>query len=261
MPESPRRAGRPRGPSDPSAICPEELVEHMGPRTQARVTRDGWATPRSLRPEPESPGTPGRPGGTSGPGPRRPGQQVDRGPLDPNSSRLGEWVDTAGTRALAEWARESWQTPQDPGHGPESPKTSGRPRGQSDTSARTPGMLVNPVGSPTEACVARVIWSNPWALGHGPVSPGAGRRAGIRARPVFFRDACSTPRALRPGPKSPGAADPCSGTSGTGPRRLGQLVDHGTWDPNRVARESLWTPRALEHRPESPNTGGRTRGP
>ena len=58
-PESPGRADRPRGLSDPGPSRLEQLVDPVGPWTQARVTRDSWSTPQALGAGPESPGTSG----------------------------------------------------------------------------------------------------------------------------------------------------------------------------------------------------------
>ena len=60
-PKSPGNAGIPRGPSAPSAKCPGQLVDPVGPRTRARVAQGSLATPRALGYECESPGTSDRP--------------------------------------------------------------------------------------------------------------------------------------------------------------------------------------------------------
>ena len=49
-PESPWKAGRPRGPSDRSAIIPGEVVKIVGPWTRARVAWESWSTPLALGP-------------------------------------------------------------------------------------------------------------------------------------------------------------------------------------------------------------------
>ena len=63
--ESPRTAGRPRGPLDQGPSRPGQLVDNAGTQTRAQVTRDCWWTPRALRhwPKRESPGTDDRPCG------------------------------------------------------------------------------------------------------------------------------------------------------------------------------------------------------
>ena len=71
--ESLRRAGRPRGLSEPCAILPGELVDPAGPRNRAREDWDSWSTPWTIRPGPESHGTDVRPRGSLDTSPRRPG--------------------------------------------------------------------------------------------------------------------------------------------------------------------------------------------
>ena len=56
---------------------PAELVNTTGPRTQSRVMRDIWLTPRALGPGSESPGTAGRPRRHSITGPSTPGCLVN----------------------------------------------------------------------------------------------------------------------------------------------------------------------------------------
>ena len=56
-PEWPGTPGRPRGPSDPDPSHPGMPVDAAGLQTQARVSRDGWSTPRALGPGLESPRT------------------------------------------------------------------------------------------------------------------------------------------------------------------------------------------------------------
>ena len=132
--EWPVTPGRRRVPSDPRASCPEQLVELVGPRTQARFARDSWSTRR---------------------------------PSDPGPSRLGQLVEPEGPYTQVRVAREirsdqqalgvprdSWSTSWDLGPGEESHGNAGRPRVHPDQ--------------------ARVAWhrsSTPRHLGHGPESP------------------------------------------------------------------------------------------
>ena len=76
-PESPWRAGRPRGHLDPSASHPGELVDPRGPGTGH-----------------ESPGSVGR----------------TRGPLDPGPSQPGQLVYPLGTRTRTQDARDICST-------------------------------------------------------------------------------------------------------------------------------------------------------
>ena len=163
---------------------PGQLFDPVGSRTLALVARDACSTPRSVRPGPKSPGTAGRPWRISDTGPSRPGDLDDtagprdqpespgkgcgtRGPSDMGPTSPGQLVDPGGHRARARVARYRWSTagprtraqvtrvcwsiPRALGPGPESPKTSGRPHGPSDTSACCPGLLVNPAGTRTPA--------------------------------------------------------------------------------------------------------------
>ena len=142
---------------------------------------------------------------------------------------------------------------------------------------------------------ARGSWST-----HGPSDPGPCRTAQLvdtedpRAWALGVRDSWSTPQSLRTGPESPGIAGRPHGTSGSSPRRLGQLVDRGSPDPcagrpgqlfdtralgygprhpgqlvdsagprewPRGPRDSWATPQALGAEPESPGAARRPRGP
>jgi len=116
---------------------------------------------------------------------------------------------------------------------------------------------------------ARGSWST-----HGPSDPGPCRTAQLvdtedpRAWALGVRDSWSTARSLRTGPESPGIAGRPHGTSGSSPRRLGQLVDRGSPDPCAgrpgqlfdtrasgtvpVTRDIWWTPQALGNGPEFP---------
>ena len=84
----PRRGGRPSGNLGQGPICLELQVEPVGPRTQVRVSRDSWSTPR---------------------------------PSEPSRSHPGHLVDTAGPWAWARVAQESWLTPRALGHRREFP--------------------------------------------------------------------------------------------------------------------------------------------
>ena len=192
MPESPRRAGRHRGPSDPSTIHLGELVETTSPRTRALVALESWSTIRIL-----------------GPGPKRPGQLVD----------------PAGTRTRARIARRIWSTPQalDPyrvaretgstpralSTGPNSPGPLVDHRVHRKLACDARGLLVDPSGPWTRAGVARDSWSTPRALGLEPESPGRVGR----------------PRVHWSKRELPGTAVPHRHTLGTFRSSPGKLVD------------------------------------
>ena len=97
------------------------LVEHMGPRTRARVAQ------ASYRP---------------------------RGHSDPDPSRPGQLVDPAGTWTRARVAQDCWWTPE--AHGPwhKSPGIAGRHHVPTGTGPILPGLLIDPVGTWTRARVA-----------------------------------------------------------------------------------------------------------
>ena len=117
-PESAGRAGRPRGLSDTGPSRPGQLVDPVGPGTQARVTWHSWLTPRAFRTRAALPGTAGRQHGPTdqarvarvsgstprnlGPVPESPGTacQPSR-PSDPSKSCLGQLFDIVGPRTLA----------------------------------------------------------------------------------------------------------------------------------------------------------------
>ena len=145
-PESPQRSGRNRGPTDPSAICPGELVITAGPRTRAGVARiDGR----------------------------------QRGPSDPSASPPGELHDPAGSRTRAQVTRGSWTTPWALGHDLETPGISGRAREASGAVPCCPGQLVHTVCPRVWVRVARDSESTPWYIRPGPEWPGkAGRPRG-----------------------------------------------------------------------------------
>ena len=122
-------------------------------RAQDGDPRDATATPRYVRPGPESPGTASR-RGPSDTITRRPGEMVDPGPQtkretpgtagrprghsDQVPSCAGQLFKHACHRTRARFARDSWSTPWDIGHRRLSPWTAGRTRGPSDPSARRP---------------------------------------------------------------------------------------------------------------------------
>ena len=149
VPKSPRTAGRPMRPSDPSPSCPRLLVEPgvlgqstshpwqlfntAAPRARSGVARDYWLTPRALVPESEL---------------RRTAAQ-HCGPSDHGPSHPGELVDGAGPRARAQVPRDSWLTPQALGPGPE-------PSGSACRTHRITDMGLNA----TKNC------STLWAIGH-----------------------------------------------------------------------------------------------
>ena len=133
-PGSPGTAGRDRMPSELGASPPAQLVKPTGlgperellgragrPRgnqTQARVARECWSTPQALEPGPTSPGTYGRAPGTTGMGPRLPGQLVE----------------SAGHWSRAQVAQECGSTLRALEPWPESPESAGPPCRTSDQS-------------------------------------------------------------------------------------------------------------------------------
>ena len=74
-PKSRGSAGRSRGPSVPGPNGQRHRVDLTGPRTQARVARDCWSTPREHGPQREWPGIAGR----------------TRGPSDTGRVARGNW--------------------------------------------------------------------------------------------------------------------------------------------------------------------------
>ena len=224
----PRISGRPRGSWNPSARCPELLVDPSGPRTHARVARECWSTP---------------------------------GTLGPSASSLGQLFSTAAPSTVQSGSG-CWLKPWSLRHGPESPeclvdhadprtrslvsRERGRHRAHSDTGPIHPGQLINPVGARTKARAA-VIAGRP----HGPSETSAsppgqlvdteGPRTGTRVT----RDSWSTPQAL--GCKhvwTARAGPPCRPSE---PVRspLGQLYDPvGPRIRTGVARDSWATPFA-----------------
>ena len=129
----------------------------------------------------------------------------------------------------------------------------GRHAGPSPPGPRPPGQLVVPAGTRTTVQFARGSWST-----HGPSDPGPCRTAQLvdtedpRAWALGVRDSWSTARSLRTGPESPGIAGRPHGTSGSSPRRLGQLVDRGSPDPCAGRPGQLFDTRALGYGPSHP---------
>ena len=158
-------------------------------------------------------------------------------------------------------------------------KTSGRPRGTSDTSVSHPGVLWTPRALGPKGVLPRRVGRH-----HGTSDPGPRRQEQLvepacpRAWDLVPRDSWSTLRALGPKRDWPGTAGRPSGTSGTGPSHPGQVVDRGTSDqytscpgelvdtagprePARVARDSWLIPGALGPKRELPGTAVRHPGP
>ena len=225
------------------------------------VARDCWSNPWDLGHGSEWTGTACRPCSPSEPAPRHPG------PL----------VDPAGTRSLAEVARDIWFTPRGFGRGPKSPGRRGRPhvpsawvrvardiwstprpRARSEspgtvgghcrpsgTGLRRPGRLFEPAGPPTRSRVSWDNWSTTRALWNGPQYPGT---PGRNRRP-------SEPGRSRPGllvdPAGPQARARVPLKSGR-PR----------WQRTRArfARDS-WSTRDPAPETEMPGRVGRHCGP
>ena len=178
--ESCGTAGPTRGVKGSGLSCPRGQVDITGLETRARVARDAFSTPRTLRPGPKSPGTAQDPVGhghgpespkTAGP-PRILGLEPDstgrvgrpHGPLDPGPSCQMHRVNVVGPWTRARVARECWSTPWALGPKRDAPGTAGRTRGPSDSGPSRPGQLVAPAGLLTQARVAWDSWSTPWAL-------------------------------------------------------------------------------------------------
>ena len=158
-------------------------------------------------------------GGTDG---RHPGHS------EPGLSHPRQLVDTAGHRAWARGARESWSTagprtfagltwnswltPRPLGMNRESRETAGRLRGLSDMDPRPSELLVNPARPRVQSPVAQDRWS--------------------------------TTR-----PESPRAPVRQCGTSYKGRSHPGQLVDHGHSDPDRSLLGKLVDPAGPQTRP------------
>ena len=153
--DSPQRAGQSHGSLDTGPGGPGLLVDTVGPRSQVRVTRDSWSTPRALTPKHEMPGT----------------ADPTREPSDMGPSLPGQLVDTARLRAWARVPQDSLSTPQALGPGPESPGTVDRTCVYSARGPSQAGELVDSAGHRTQARFSRESLSNMWALGPGPEWP------------------------------------------------------------------------------------------
>ena len=143
--ETPVTAGQPCGPSDKGWSPPGQLVEPSGPRTWAQVTQDSWSTPRVFRHWPGSRRTAGQHRGPSDPSAIRPGDLVEtaslghghewpetpgqpREALGTLTSCSGQLVHCTCPRARARVAQDTCSTLRYLRRGPESPRTTGRPR-------------------------------------------------------------------------------------------------------------------------------------
>ena len=185
-------------------------VNRAGARTQARVARGSWSTPRALGHEPDSPGTAGRLRRT-----------WDKGPICP-----GELVDPVGSRNRVRVSRECWWIPRGLGHEPESPGTSGRPHGTSDTGPKCPGDLVDPVGTETRPQVTWDSWSTLRAPDTGLCPPGElVEHAGDWRWARVLRDRWSTLRAFGHESESPERSSQHRGPSDASPSGPGHVVD------------------------------------
>jgi len=159
-PESPRAAGRHRGPWDTGLSYLGLLVEPAGLRTRARVARDSRSTLRARGHGPELPEMACRPRGPSDTslnalescsipqalehGPRSHETCGGaRGLSEPGASPLGELVNPAGHQAQAR-----------------SPGRAGQPRGPSEPSTSRQGVLVDTAPPRTRARGAWESWSN-----------------------------------------------------------------------------------------------------
>ena len=172
------------------------MIDPVGTRSQARVPRDSWLTPRNIEHGPEAPETAAQPRAL-GPGPESPGTAGQtHGPLDstafardsclphglsdtdPRPSEI--LVKPTLPRVQSPFAEDRWSTPRALGHGPELPRTPVRQRGMSYQGRIRPGQLVdhghsdpdqshlgqlvNPAGPRTLLRVVLDSWSTPRAL-------------------------------------------------------------------------------------------------
>lgn len=148
-------------------------------RTRARVGRDRWSTPGTLRPKREMAGKAVQHHGPSGRVPKQPKQLIHptglrsgpespakggghRRPSDASARHPGQLDDPAGSRTLARVAWGCWSTLWGFRYGPEWPGASGRIREASGTVPSSPGQLVHHVGPRARVRVARDTWSTPW---------------------------------------------------------------------------------------------------
>ena len=182
------------------------MVDPVGTRSQARVPRDCWSTPRYIGHGPEAPGKAGPPR-TLGPGPVSPGtavqprvpsgqwpsrrrQLVDpagsrtqtrvfqgavqhRGPSDQGPSHTRQLVDLSGSQTRTRGPRNYWSTSLGLGYSPQLPRRNGLPHGPSDTGPSRHGRLVNNTVHLTRVRVARVSWSRHGTSGSRPRRPGS----------------------------------------------------------------------------------------
>ena len=161
-------------------------------------------------------------GGTDG---RHPGHS------EPGLSHPRQLVDTAGHRAWARGARESWSTA--------GPRTFA-------------GLTWNSWLTPRPLGMSYQGWIRPGQLvDHGPSNAD-------RSTPGHLED----PSGPLPGHKSPRTAGQPCGSSDTGPSHAGQLVDTaGHQKRARFTREIWLKTRALGTGHKSPGTAGRSRRP
>ena len=188
----PGKEDRHCGTSDTGPSHPVQLIDTAGTRTQARVSRDFWSNPHSLRPGRESSGTAGRHRENSDPGVTRPAEwvkttvprtraRVIRECFQPHGNYFtrpnlpGHWS-TAGLRSQAGFPRDDWLTPQGFGHRPDSPGRPDRPHGPSETGPSGQRQQVDLAGLQTGARVARDSWSTSRTLRPKHVSPGTAGR-------------------------------------------------------------------------------------
>ena len=175
------------------------MINTVGPRTWARVSRENWSTPRGLVHGPESPGTASRNRGPSDMSVSRPGELVDPAGPGTHSRAAKELVETAVPPTQAGVDLHCWSTPSNLGHGPEWSGRARRFRGPSGTSASSPGHLVDPAGPCTQDRVTRDSWSTLRALAHGTESP---RTAGRPCGPLDEGPSCSVQLVDTAGPRT-----------------------------------------------------------
>ena len=165
---------------DPGLRHPGQLVDPTGPQTWTGAAQDRWSTPGALGPiairlvplfntvAPRARSRIARDAGQNG-GHSRTGLSrlewlVDPWASDQVTSLLGLLVDTAVTRNLARFTRDSWPTPRAIGQEPNSHGTAGSTCGTSDPGKSHPGQLVHPAGTRTYARANWDIWSTPDSL-------------------------------------------------------------------------------------------------
>ena len=275
VPELPRTAGRPRGPSEQGRSHPGQLVEPAGP--QARITLCNLVNPAGTWTQANRADDCIEP--MSGPG-----------RIVQMTGRTRE-LSVPGPRAL-----DSRSTPRSLGSWPWSPGTAGRTCGTSKLAQIRPRLLVVPAAPLAQARVARdscttpghsgtfrVVWDSWWtprAVPHGPEMPrkaGRHRRpsnkvprhpgppvdpAGPRTQVRVARVSRLTPRTLGLWPESPRTTGRPHRPSETSQSHPGLLVNAGGPQTQaRDAQDSWSTPRALGNGPESPKGAGRPHVP